>query len=249
MGKVLENQVAIVTGGSRGIGRAICKQLAEQGAFVYVNFTSRPDAAEETVKLCESVGGNAKAIQFDVSDSAAVDKAVDQIKTEKGRIDILVNNAGIPHDGLFMRLKDEDWQRVININLNGAFYCSRAVSRHMLKARSGRIVHITSVVGEMGNAGQAPYVSAKAALIGLTKSMAKEMAARSVTVNAVAPGFIDTDMTNNLSDELKQQYLSGIPLGRYGTGDEVASAVTFLAGPSASYITGEIIRVNGGLYM
>ena len=218
--KALTGKIALVTGGSRGIGRAICVRLAAQGATVYVNFASNSAAADETVKLCQGQGAQAKAVGFDVGDSAAVDAAFEQIQKEAGKLDILINNAGISKDGLFVRMKDEDWQRILNINLNGAFYCARAAARMMMKARYGRIVNISSVVGEMGNAGQAPYVASKAGLIGLTKSMAKEMASRNITVNAVTPGYIETEMTDVIDEKRKTELMNAIPLGRIGAADD-----------------------------
>lgn len=247
--KPLSGKVALVTGGSRGIGRAICIKLASQGATVYVNFSSNQAAADETVKACKDCGANAIAVGFDVGSSEAVDAAVEKIQKEAGRLDILVNNAGISKDGLFVRMKDEDWHRIININLNGAFFCARAAARIMMKARFGRIIHISSVVGEMGNPGQAPYVSSKAALLGLTKSMAKELASRNITVNSVTPGYIETDMTGEIDEKRKADLMSAIPLGRIGSAQDIAAAVAFLASDDAAYITGQAIGVNGGMYM
>lgn len=246
---VLSEQVALVTGGSRGIGRAVCKTLAASGAKVYVNYGSNADAANETVKLCEEVGGQAVAIGFNVADNEAVDSAIDKIKTDEGRLDVLVNNAGVTHNGVFIRLKNEDWDKVMDINLSGAFYCARAAAKLMMKARQGRIINISSVVGEMGNPGQAPYVASKAGLIGLTKSLAKELGVRNITVNAVTPGFIETEMTSDLSDDLKAEHLKVIPLGSYGQGEDIANAVNFLASPESRYITGQVLGVNGGMYM
>lgn len=245
----LSGQVALVTGGSRGIGRAVCVKLASLGAEVYVNYASRADAAEETVALCVAAGGKASAIGFDVANSASVDSAVDSIKEKSGRLDILVNNAGIAKDGLFVRMKDEDWAQTLAINLSGAFYCSRAASKIMMKARSGRIINMSSVIGEMGNAGQTSYAASKAGLIGLTKSLAKELGSRSVTVNAITPGFIETDMTEGLDAGHKEELLKGIPLGRIAKPAEVAELVAFLAGSGSSYITGQVIGINGGMYM
>ena len=245
----LEGKVALVTGGSRGIGRAISIALASEGASVYVNYTSREDSAVETAKLCEEAGGKGIPIQCNVSESDSVDAAFKEIKEQSGKIDILVNNAGITSDGVFIRTKNEDWDKVMAVNLNGAFYCSRAAAKLMMKAREGRIVNISSVVGEMGNPGQASYVASKAGLIGLTKSLAKELAARNITVNAVTPGFIASDMTDKLGDAVKEQYHTNIPLSRFGNPEEVAAVVNFLAGATSGYVTGQVIGVNGGLYM
>ena len=248
-GKPLAGKVALITGGSRGIGRAICLKLAEQGARVFVNYTSGEAPAQETVRLAKELGAEAEALQFDVASSEAVDKAFDVIKEKAGRLDILVNNAGISRDGLLLRMKDEDWTTTLGVNLNGAFYCSRAAAKVMVRARQGRIVNISSVVGEMGNVGQTPYVSSKAGLIGLTKALAKELAARSITVNAVTPGFIETDMTASLQPELREKHLEVIPLSRYGQASEVASLVAFLSSEDAGYVTGQVIGINGGMYM
>lgn len=247
--KILAEQVALITGGSRGIGRAICERLSLLGAHIYVNYSSRADAAEETVEICRAHGGTAEPIGFDVSDSGAVDAAFDAIKSRGGRLDILVNNAGISKDGLFVRMKDEDWDQTIDTNLKGAFFCSRAAGRMMMKARYGRIVNISSVVGQAGNAGQIPYVSSKAGMIGLTKAVARELASRNVTVNAVAPGFIETDMTAALDEKLREEHMKGIPLGRFGQASDVAEVVAFLCSSAAGYITGQTIGVNGGMYM
>jgi len=244
-----EEKVALVTGGSRGIGRAICEQLARQNNFVYVNYSSSPEAAEETVKLCEQAGGSAEALQFNVGDPEAVDAALKSIKQSKGRLDILINNAGISQDALLMRTKLEDWRRTFSVNLDGAFYCTKAASRLMIKAPSGRIINISSVVGEMGNAGQAAYVASKAGLIGFTKSVAREFGGRNITVNAVTPGFIETEMTDALDSELKEGHKSAIPLARFGEAKEVAALVGFLASEEAGYITGQVIGINGGMYM
>ena len=245
----MDRQVALVTGGSRGIGRAVCHALARRGAFVYINYSSRSEAAEETLKQCKELGGDGAILQFDVANSSEVDNALTKIKDEAGRLDILVNNAGITRDGLLIRLKDEDWQSVISTNLSGAFYCARAAAKIMMKARSGCIVNMASVVGQAGNAGQADYVAAKAGLIGLTKALAKELASRNITVNAVAPGFIETDMTAKLPEELKEEMKKTIPLARFGQPEDIANAVVFLTSKEASYITGQILGVNGGMYM
>lgn len=246
MSNALAGKVALVTGGSRGIGRAICQKLAAEGAKVFVNYSSNSAAAEETAAAC---GNGAEIIGFNVADSAAVDAAIESIQKKAGKIDILVNNAGISKDGLFIRMKNEDWDTTLGVNLNGAFYCSRAAARFMLKARAGRIINISSVVGEMGNPGQVPYVSSKAGLIGLTKAMAKELATRGITVNAITPGFIETEMTGSLPEDTRAEHLKHIPLGRYGAAEEVAGAVAFLAGQDASYITGQVLGINGGMYM
>ena len=245
MGK-LTGQIALVTGGSRGIGRAICQGLAQEGAFVYVNYSSGAEAAQETVRLCN---GNAEAIGFNVADSAAVDNAISEIHKKSGKLDILVNNAGITADGLFIRYKNEDWDRVMAINLNGSFYCARAASKIMMKQRYGRIINISSIVGEMGNPGQSAYVASKAGLIGLTKSLAKELASRNITVNSITPGFIETEMTHGLDEKVKAKHFEFIPLARYGKPEDIAEAVAFLASNGAAYITGQTLGVNGGMYM
>jgi 3-oxoacyl-[acyl-carrier protein] reductase len=244
-----KRKVALVTGASRGIGRAIAVSLAKRGAYVIVNYSSSPEAAEETLNEIRQVGGDGEVLKFSVQESEAVETAFDGIKARHGQLDILVNNAGISRDGLVLRMKDEEWLSTLNVNLNGAFFCSRAAARLMLKSKWGRIVNISSVVGEMGNAGQVPYVSSKAGLIGLTKALAKELASRNVTVNAVAPGFIETDMTNALDEKVRGEHMKAIPLGRYGQSDEVAELVSFLASDSAAYITGQVIGINGGMYM
>jgi len=249
MSRILENNIALVTGGSRGIGRAVCVKLAQMGCKVYVNFNSRSDAAEETVAECKAQGAEAEILGFSVADVDAVEKAIDQIKESSGKLDILVNNAGISKDGLFVRMKNQDWADTLATNLNGTFYCSRAAARIMMRARYGRIINMSSVVAEMGNAGQVPYVSSKAGVIGLTKAMAKELGSRNVTVNAITPGFIETEMTAGLNEETKKTYLDTIPLSRFGSAAEVAELTAFLAGPGAAYITGQIIGINGGLYM
>jgi 3-oxoacyl-[acyl-carrier protein] reductase len=249
MERYLEGSVAIVTGGSRGIGRAIAIELARRGAKVAFSYISRSDAAQETIAACAAVDGTATAFQCDVINSEQVQESVDRVVTDFGRVDILVNNAGISRDGLFVRMKDEDWNLTLATNLNGAFYFARAVTKPMMKARGGRIINISSVVGEMGNAGQASYVTSKAGLIGFTKSLAVELASRSITVNAVAPGFIETEMTDVLDDKTKEAHLSHIPLKRFGSASEVAAVVSFLSSPAAAYITGQTIRVNGGMYL
>lgn len=242
-------RVALVTGASRGIGRSIAIDLAKQGAFVIVNYSSSPEAAQETLNSIREVGGDGEILKFSVQDSQAVENAFDGIKSRHGKLDILVNNAGISRDGLVLRMKDEEWLQTLAVNLNGAFFCSRAAARLMLKSKWGRIVNISSVVGEMGNAGQVPYVSSKAGLIGMTKSLAKELASRNVTVNAITPGFIETDMTAALDEKLRDEHMKAIPLGRYGQAEEVAHLVTFLSSDASAYITGQVIGINGGMYM
>jgi len=241
--------VALVTGGSRGIGRAVAERLAADGFEVYLTYVSRPEEAEKTVAAIEAAGGKAKAFQLDSGDRQAV---ADFFGLEiKGQVslDVLVNNAGITRDGLMMRMKDDDWDKVISINLTGCFTFLKEASKIMGKQRSGRIVNITSVVGQMGNAGQANYSAAKAGLIGLTKSAARELAPRGITVNAVAPGFIETDMTAALPEKAVEAMLEQIPLKSLGNVEDIAAAVAFLAGPGAGYITGQVLGVNGGMYM
>jgi len=244
----LQQQVALVTGASRGIGRAVACRLARAGAHVVVNFLQDAGAAEETVQLVRSNGGSAETAQFDVADTDAVRTNVSALVERLGRCDILVNNAGITVDTLLLRLKESDWDRVMAVNLRGTFNCTKAVARGMMRAHYGRIVNMTSVIGEMGNAGQAAYAASKAGIIGFTKAMARELAGRHITVNAVAPGFIETEMVARLPETTRSGYLMLVPVGRLGTAEEVADAVTFLVRPESGYITGQVLGVNGGLY-
>ncbi len=244
----LAGKVALVTGGSRGIGEAIARRLADERAAVSL-CARHLEAAAQVAQAIEARGGQALAVAADVGRPEDVDRLVAACLDRFGRLDILVNNAGITRDGLILRMKDEDWDQVLAVNLAGAFRCSRAALRAMLKQRQGgRIVNIGSVVGSMGNAGQANYVAAKAGLIGLTKALAREVASRGITVNAVAPGFIETEMTVGLPDAAKEAYLAQIPQGRFGTTAEVAAVVAFLASEGAAYITGQVIHVNGGMW-
>ena len=245
----LSGKVALVTGGSRGIGRAAVLALAERGAHVVINYVSNEGAARETALAVEQAGGKAELAQFDVANGEAAEKAITEVAKRLGRLDILVNSAGIAIDGLLLRLKDEDFDRILAVNVKGAVACSRAAIRTMMRAKTGRIIFLSSVVGEMGNAGQTAYSASKAALLGVTKSLAREYASRGITVNAVTPGFIDTDMTSSLTDEQKSAMLTAVPLARTGTAREIAAAITYLASDEAGYITGQTLRVNGGMYM
>lgn len=242
-------KVALVTGGSRGIGRAICVELARLGANVALCYAGNAQSAEETVSACEAFGVKALAVQCDVSDAQAVAGLVDAAIKEFGRIDILVNNAGITRDGLLMTMREENFDAVLDTNLKGAFLCMKAVTRPMMKQRYGRIVNLSSVVGLHGNAGQVNYAASKAGVIGMTKSAAKELATRGITVNAVAPGFIDTDMTAALPENARMGLLSTIPAGRLGAAEEVAKVVAFLASDEAAYVTGQVLAVDGGMSM
>ncbi len=245
----LVGRVAVVTGGSRGIGRAICLRLASMGALVYVNYVSRSSAAEETVTLIQQTGGKAEILCFDVAESAAVQNSFKKVIKEAGAIDILVNNAGITRDGLMARMKEDDWDAVLDTNLKGAFLCAKAASREMMKKKWGRIVNIASVSGFAGNPGQVNYSAAKAGMIGLTKAMAREYASRNITVNSVAPGYIATEMTDLLSDEVREQIQKEIPLASFGKVEDVAAAVAYLVSDDGCYITGQTLHINGGMYM
>jgi len=244
----LKDHVAIVTGGARGIGKAISQSLAQDGAHLVISDVNLGEA-KETADLLASSGRRCLAVETNVTDGKAVAAMVDQAVREFGRIDILINNAGITRDGLLLRMKEEDWDLVLNVNLKGAFHCTKSVLPLMSKQRRGRIVNIASIVGVMGNAGQANYAASKAALIGFTKSVAREYASRGITANAVAPGFIDTAMTQNLSAEVRKGLMNQIPLGRLGTPQDIAHAVRFLVSEEAGYITGHVLHVNGGMLM
>ncbi len=245
----LKGQIALVTGGSRGIGRAVVLTLGRLGAEVMINYRENQSAAEEALKQLLTERGSGQLYPFDVAVEGQVEEAVKKIVDRHKKIDILVNNAGITSDNLLVRLKSEDWDRVIGVNLRGTIHCTKAVCRGMIRERYGRIVNLTSVVGQRGNAGQSAYAASKAGIIGFTKAMARELATRGITVNAVAPGFIDTEMTAKLSSKIQEEFLHSVPLGRFGTCEDVAEAVSFLVGPGAGYITGQVINVNGGLYM
>ena len=244
---MLKEKVALVTGASRGIGREIAISLAAQGAFVVVNYSGSEQRALEVKETIENNGGQAAVYQCNVADAEAVKQMVKDIVKEHGHLDILVNNAGITKDGLLMAMKEDDFNAVIDVNLKGTFHCIQAASKYMIKQRSGKIINLSSIVGVSGNAGQANYSASKAGVIGLTKSAAKEFASRHITVNAIAPGFIETDMTNELSDKVKETMLEHIPLGRVGQASDIASMVTYLASPAGDYITGQVIQIDGGM--
>ncbi|XOQ26723.1 MAG: 3-oxoacyl-[acyl-carrier-protein] reductase [Mitsuokella multacida] len=246
---LLDGKAALVTGASRGIGRAIALRLASEGAKVAINFAGNQKAAEEVKSEIEANGGEAILVQANVADPAAVEAMFAKVVEAFGTVDILVNNAGITRDGLLMRMKDEDFEAVIDTNLKGVFYCTKAAAKLMMKKRSGRIVNMSSVVGLIGNAGQTNYAASKAGVIGFSKSAAKELAARGITVNMVAPGFIDTDMTAVLPDKVKEAMVKEIPLRRMGRPEDVANAVLFLVSDCSSYITGQVINVDGGMVM
>ncbi len=245
----LHGKIALVTGASRGIGKAIALALAEAGADVVVNYAGSEQLAVETSAQIEAMGRRSYIVKANVGNSAEVDAMVQGVLETYGSLDILVNNAGITRDQLLMRMKEEDFDEVININLKGVFNCIKAVTRPMMKQRSGKIINISSVVASLGNAGQANYVAAKAGVIGLTKSTARELASRGINVNAVAPGFIDTDMTGKLNDEIKETLMKQIPLGRFGQPQDIAKLVLFLASDESSYMTGQTLHVDGGMYM
>lgn len=242
-------KVALVTGGSRGIGRAVCLELAKGGASVALCYAGNAAAAQETVAACQALGASVVALRCDVADEAQVTAMTEEVLRTFGRVDLLVNNAGITRDGLLMAMPTENFDAVIQTNLRGAFLCMRAVCRPMIRQRYGRIVNISSVVGLRGNAGQVNYAASKAGLIGMTKSMARELATRGVTVNAVAPGFIATDMTDAMPQKAREATLAGIPAARLGTPEEVAQAVAFLCSDAAAYITGQVLAVDGGMSM
>jgi 3-oxoacyl-[acyl-carrier protein] reductase len=245
----LKERVAVVTGGYRGIGRSLCVALARAGAHVVAADVGEESVGKETLAAVEAAGGKGELVRCDVTDSKSVDAVFQDVHKRLGRLDILINNAGIARDQLLLRVSDEDIQKTYAVNVTGSIFCARAAIRPMMKAKHGRIINLASVVAELGNPGQAVYSSSKAALIGLTKTLAREYASRGVTVNAVAPGYIDTDMTRNLPEEAKKYMLGQVPLGRVGTPDDVAAAVLFLSSDEAGYITGQVLRVNGGMYV
>jgi len=245
----LDGKIALVTGGSRGIGRACCEVLAEQGASVVVNYVKGEAAAREVAEGIAAKGGKAEICGFDVADTKATEAAIEDCVKRLGKIDVLVANAGIAIDGLLLRLKDDDLDKLWGTNVRGALTSARAVTRSMMRAKAGRIIFLSSVVGEMGNAGQTAYAATKAALIGAAKSIAREYASRNITVNVVAPGFIDTDMTGNMTDAQKTELLKIIPLGKTGVAKDVAAACAYLASDEAAYVTGQVLRVNGGMYV
>lgn len=247
--KRFENKIVLVTGAGRGIGASIAKRFASEGAEVIVNYSGNDEAPQKTVDEITATGGQAQKYKCSVNDSESVKVMIDEIIKEFGRIDILVNNAGITKDGLMLRMTDEDFDRVIDVNLKGTFNCTKYVSKYMLKQKSGKIINISSVVGLSGNAGQVNYSASKAGIIGITKSAAKELSSRGITVNAVAPGYVDTDMTKVLSDNIRNEILKNIPLQRMGNVEDISNCVAFLASEDASYITGQVISVDGGMHI
>ncbi len=247
--KKFENKIVLVTGAGRGIGASIAKRFASEGAEVIVNYSGNDEAAQKTVDEITATGGQAQKYKCSVNDSESVKVMIDEIIKKFGRIDILVNNAGITKDGLMLRMTDEDFDRVIDVNLKGTFNCTKYVSKYMLKQKSGKIINISSVVGLSGNAGQVNYSASKAGIIGITKSAAKELSSRGITVNAVAPGYVDTDMTKVLSDNIRNEILKNIPLQRMGNVEDISNCVAFLASEDASYITGQVISVDGGMHI
>lgn len=247
--KRFENKIVLVTGAGRGIGASIAKRFASEGAEVIVNYSGNDEAAQKTVDEITATGGQAQKYKCSVNDSESVKVMIDEIIKEFGRIDILVNNAGITKDGLMLRMTDEDFDRVIDVNLKGTFNCTKYVSKYMLKQKSGKIINISSVVGLSGNAGQVNYSASKAGIIGITKSAAKELSSRGITVNAVAPGYVDTDMTKVISDNIRNEILKNIPLQRMGNVEDISNCVAFLASEDASYITGQVISVDGGMHI
>lgn len=247
--KRFENKIVLVTGAGRGIGASIAKRFASEDAEVIVNYSGNDEAAQKTVDEITATGGQAQKYKCSVNDSESVKVMIDEIIKEFGRIDILVNNAGITKDGLMLRMTDEDFDRVIDVNLKGTFNCTKYVSKYMLKQKSGKIINISSVVGLSGNAGQVNYSASKAGIIGITKSAAKELSSRGITVNAVAPGYVDTDMTKVLSDNIRNEILKNIPLQRMGNVEDISNCVAFLASEDASYITGQVISVDGGMHI
>ena len=254
----LDGKVALVTGGSRGIGRACCEALAEQGATVVVNYVKGEAAAREVADGIKARGGNAEIVGFDVADSKGTETAIEDVIKRHGKLDILIANAGIAIDGLLLRLKDEDLTRLFDVNVKGTLTCTRVATKSMMRAAPppgvtgkgyGRVIFLSSIVGEMGNVGQTAYAATKAALLGAAKSIARELASRNVTVNVVAPGFVDTEMTQGMTDAMKEQMLKAIPLGRTGVAREIAAACAYLASDEAGYVTGQVLRVNGGMYV
>jgi 3-oxoacyl-[acyl-carrier protein] reductase len=245
----LSGKVAFVTGGSRGIGRATAEALAEQGAHVVLTYVGNEEQARATVDAIVGAGRKAEAVRVDVADGPAAEGAIAEAAKRLGRLDVLVANAGVAIDGLLLRLKDEDFDKILDVNLKGAVACARAAIKVMMRAKTGRVIFVSSVVGEMGNPGQTAYAASKAALLGVAKSLAKEYATRGITVNAVTPGYVDTDMTSVMNTEMRDKTVAGIPLGRTGTPREIATAIAYLASDEAAYITGQTLRVNGGMYM